>query len=226
MDASMCSRPSEDYGAQKAPWGTQARRSCHSACYWFSAMQRKPCPPLARTPAQHERTHAPPPAALPEPDQPPVGCVLGTVTCVKGPRLEGLALGHAVLPSEGRARALRRRADQERRHGCAQQRQRGHRSSHPSCCHVPSRAPAVRRRPRSVLRRQPVAEPVPTGARARACAAGEERLCVRPSLLSRCPMKDGALKCVISGPQKRLEAKKSCKKTPLNELCSSYVDEV
>ena len=141
MDASMCSRPSEDYGAQKAPWGTQARRSCHSACYWFSAMQRKPCPPLARTPAQHERTHAPPPAALPEPDQPPVGCVLGTVTCVKGPRLEGLALGHAVLPSEGRARALRRRADQERRHGRGQQRQRGHRSSHPSCCHVVRRAP-------------------------------------------------------------------------------------
>jgi hypothetical protein len=78
---------------------------------------------------------------MPEPDQPPVGCVLGTVTCLKGPRLEGLALEHAVLPSEGRARAVRRRADQERRHGRGQQRQRCHRSSHPSCCHVVRRAP-------------------------------------------------------------------------------------
>ena len=70
--------------------------------------------------------------------------------------------------------------------------------------------------PPSALRRQLVDEPVPTGARARACAAGEDRRAVRSSRVrarSRCPMThyscllqaiDRVLSRVISGPQKRL----------------------
>ena len=66
----------------------------------------------------------------------PAQCVPGACTCAKRPRPLRRALWHSALQGcESRARAVRRRASEERRRGRGQQRQRRHRSAHPSCRH-------------------------------------------------------------------------------------------